>query len=312
MVKDEEEGKGDRPGPPAARKTPYKPVNKALQKVKQASGASSGGHSSDSSEPSSEESSSESEDEDSDLIKQKKPRKQVLQEQRAIGSIAGDVWSTYVQSAGSYLYWTLFGLVFGLYRSLWHSQGSDLTAETVGTQVFEVAEAGWLARWSRSYSDTSIPPHSIGYWLTIYSILTTVTVLFGALRYLVMYEGSIRASRRLHSSMLKRVFRAPLALFDRTALGTIVNRFAKDQEVLDSQTADHITKTTIYGLGVLTTVATVTAIIPGFLIGFLLLTGGYIYFARLYVHTARELRRLDAVTKSPLFVGTSGPSNSLS
>lgn len=61
----------------------------------------------------------------------------------------------------------------------------------------------------------------------------------------------------------------------------MVNRFAKDLETVDSQTADHVTKTSIYLLGVLTTVAAVTWTIPIFFVGFMAVTIGYIYFARL-------------------------------
>lgn len=61
----------------------------------------------------------------------------------------------------------------------------------------------------------------------------------------------------------------------------MVNRFAKDLETVDSQTADHVIKTSIYFLSVLTTVAAVTWTIPVFLLGFSVLTIGYVYFARI-------------------------------
>lgn len=91
------------------------------------------------------------------------------------------------------------------------------------------------------------------------------------------------------------------------AIGTMINRFAKDLESVDSQTGDHIIRTTIYFLGIVVTVVTVTLVLPSFLLGALVLCIGYVWFAKLYVHTARELRRLDAVTKSPLFVGLTVP-----
>lgn len=183
-------------------------------------------------------------------------------------------------------------------------------------------EGAWLARWSRSYGDPSISKHSINFWLGIYALISVISVVFGGLRYLVVYDGSIRASRSLHARMIRQVLRAPLSVFDRTvrishqvsgcclrcsgmmqAIGTMINRFAKDLESVDSQTGDHIIRTTIYFLGIVATVVTVTLVLPTFLLGALVLCVGYVWFAKLYVHTARELRRLDAVTKSPLFVG---------
>lgn len=235
-VTQEEEEAQDRGNYPPAKKLASKPVNKTIQRVQQ----STAGDSSDSSEPSSEESDSESEEED-ELSGARKPRKLVLAEQRAVGSISWDVWTSYVKSAGSWLFWLLAIIIFGTYTAFetCSSQLADMNPLTVGAQVFTVAEAGWLAKWSRSYTDVSERQqahisflraawspvlasansqqhHTIGYWLTIYATLTTTTVLFGALRYLVIYDGAIRASRRLHSSMLRSIFRAPLSLFDRT------------------------------------------------------------------------------------------------
>ena len=40
---------------------------------------------------------------------------------------------------------------------------------------------------------------------------------------------------------------------------------------------------------------------PIVLVGFGVLSIGYAYFGRLYTRTARELRRLDSITKSPMF-----------
>lgn len=54
-------------------------------------------------------------------------------------------------------------------------------------------------------------------------------------------------------------------------------------------------------LNVLTTIVTVTAVTPVFLVAFFVLCVGYWHYARLYTQTARELRRLDSTSKSPLY-----------
>lgn len=47
--------------------------------------------------------------------------------------------------------------------------------------------------------------------------------------------GAIYASTRLHNRMLARVLRAPMAFFDTTPLGRIVNRFSKDVLTIDEK-----------------------------------------------------------------------------
>lgn len=57
----------------------------------------------------------------------------------------------------------------------------------------------------------------------------------------------------------------------------------------------------MYLLGLMTTIVTITSVTPWFLLGFALLSTLYMSYARLYSKSAREFRRLDSVTKSPLF-----------
>jgi len=46
--------------------------------------------------------------------------------------------------------------------------------------------------------------------------------------------GSMVASRNLHTGLLSRVMRCPMAFFDTTPLGRIVNRFSKDIDIVDT------------------------------------------------------------------------------
>ena len=46
--------------------------------------------------------------------------------------------------------------------------------------------------------------------------------------------GCVRASRKLHKFLLDRISHATAAFFDTTPLGRIVNRFAKDMDIIDS------------------------------------------------------------------------------
>lgn len=44
---------------------------------------------------------------------------------------------------------------------------------------------------------------------------------------ILIANGSIAASRILHSSLLTKILRAPMLFFDTTPIGRVVNRFAK-------------------------------------------------------------------------------------
>jgi ABC-type multidrug transport system fused ATPase/permease subunit len=51
---------------------------------------------------------------------------------------------------------------------------------------------------------------------------------------LIVYLAAYSASRKLHCSILSGVLQAPMAFFDTTPIGRIINRFAKDVDSIDS------------------------------------------------------------------------------
>jgi ABC-type multidrug transport system fused ATPase/permease subunit len=101
--------------------------------------------------------------------------------------------------------------------------------------------------------------------------------------------------------MLASVLRAKMRFYDKTALGVLTNRFSKDLETLDSQLPDDLGRSLMYFLGVCTTIISITTIAPSFLLGFAFLSVGYWYYGNRYSRAARELRRLDSTSKTPIF-----------
>lgn len=63
--------------------------------------------------------------------------------------------------------------------------------------------------------------------LGVYGTLMTAQIVFTILGMLTLATGSIRASRTIHDNMLANMLRSPLAFFDTTPIGRIVNRFSK-------------------------------------------------------------------------------------
>jgi len=51
---------------------------------------------------------------------------------------------------------------------------------------------------------------------------------------MVMALGTVNSAAGLHHQMLRRILQAPMHFFDTTPIGRIVNRFAKDVDILDS------------------------------------------------------------------------------
>uniref|UniRef100_A0A9J7XYZ3 ATP-binding cassette, sub-family C (CFTR/MRP), member 3 n=1 Tax=Cyprinus carpio carpio TaxID=630221 RepID=A0A9J7XYZ3_CYPCA len=109
------------------------------------------------------------------------------------------------------------------------------------------------------------------------------------------------AARKLHQTLLDNKFHTPQSFFDTTPIGRIINRFSKDIYVID----EVLPSTILMFLGTFfASVSTMIVIIcstPIFalVIGPLALI--YVFVQRFYVATSRQLKRLESVSRSPIY-----------
>ncbi|OCF33530.1 ATP-binding cassette transporter [Kwoniella heveanensis BCC8398] len=211
------------------------------------------------------------------------PRKLIEDEKRARGRIAWAVWKTYFSALGGPIWWFFF--IFALAMAM----------------VVPVAEKGWLEYWTGSNLSAE-GAHTTQYFVVGYSSIAIAGVFAAQLQYAVVYIGSLRASRKLHNAMLESVLFSTLRFHDTTSRGRLLNRFGKDIEGLDSSTADNFVKSASYGLNVVVTFVSITYVggLPFIIAGGIILI---IYYqaGSIYGQTSRDMRRLDSVTRSPLY-----------
>ena len=87
--------------------------------------------------------------------------------------------------------------------------------------------------------------------------------------------------------MLAAVLRAPMAFFDTNPKGRIVNRFAKDIDMVDGSIPLTFSALLRLGLGVCGTLAVICSTLPLFLVLVVPLTAAYWWVQRYYVATSR-------------------------
>jgi len=81
-------------------------------------------------------------------------------------------------------------------------------------------------------------------YLNFYALLSMVYLVATTFRTGAMVTVGINASRLLHSNLLRRVLAAPVAFFDTTPLGRILNRFSADITQIDERLGYTIGKKT--------------------------------------------------------------------
>uniref|UniRef100_A0A8C0VLB2 Multidrug resistance-associated protein 1 n=1 Tax=Cyanistes caeruleus TaxID=156563 RepID=A0A8C0VLB2_CYACU len=125
--------------------------------------------------------------------------------------------------------------------------------------------------------------------------------VYGALGISQGLLGGIFASRHLHHNLLHSVLRSPMSFFDRTPSGNLVNRFSKEIDTIDSAIPPIIKMfmgSTFNVIGaciiILLTTPIAAVIIPP--LGLF-----YFFVQRFYVATSRQLKRLESVSRSPVY-----------
>ncbi|KAE9407953.1 ATP-binding cassette transporter [Gymnopus androsaceus JB14] len=214
----------------------------------------------------------------------RKPARKVVEEEtRAVGRVSREVWLTYVRACGSYWYWILFGVVLVL------------------AALSPVAENGWLKVWSGSVLEQD-HQKSPTYYIGIYALITAAGVVVSTTRWLVLYSGSIHASTILYQRILESVLFADMRFHDTINRGRLLNRFGKDFEGIDSSLSDNFGRSIQYALSATATLISISVVGgPPFVIAAFLLGIVYWNVAKVYNQTSRDMRRLDSVTRSPLY-----------
>jgi ATP-binding cassette, subfamily C (CFTR/MRP), member 1 len=113
----------------------------------------------------------------------------------------------------------------------------------------------------------------------------------------------VRAAVNLHDCLLDNVMRLPMSFFDTNPSGRVINRFSRDTDIVDTILPVSLVQlgacVSSY-LGILVLIAIVTR---WFSVALPILTIIYFTLQRYYMPGARELQRLEAVTRSPIYTG---------
>ncbi|KAH8986771.1 ATP-binding cassette transporter [Lactarius hatsudake] len=215
--------------------------------------------------------------------KKKGPRKLVEEETRAVGRIGRPVWETYFKACGKYPYWFMFAVSF------------------LFAAASPVAENGWLSYWSGASQGDHVP-RSPMFYIEVYASISGVGLILTTVRWYILYTGSIRASTVLYKKLLETVLFANIRFHDTVSRGRLLNRFGKDFEGIDSSLSDNFGRSTVNGLSVTTTFITLSIVGgPQFFLVILVICSLYWNVSRIYGQTSRDMRRLDSVTRSPLY-----------
>ncbi|CAL9060621.1 unnamed protein product [Musa banksii] len=177
------------------------------------------------------------------------------------------------------------------------------------TEILRVSSSTWLSVWT---DQSSLKSHGPGFYNLIYASLSFGQVLVTLTNSYWLITSSLYAAKRLHDAMLHSILRAPMVFFHTNPLGRIINRFAKDLGDIDRSVAVFVNMflgqisqllSTFVLIGIVSTTS-LWAIMPLLILFY----AAYLY----YQSTAREVKRLDSITRSPVYAQFAEALNGLS
>ncbi|CAM6097228.1 unnamed protein product [Calypogeia fissa] len=200
-----------------------------------------------------------------------------VEEDRVVGEVTSRTFLEYCKGSGLYL-WAivLFLMGFG--------------------QAVRVLVDVWVSIWvSNKYH------LSTNMYLEIYGVWIGGMLVLALSRGLLFTEAVIQAAKEMHRSMAESVLRSPQLFFDQNPVGRIMNRFSKDQSMVDELlpfTAQGMLENLVAVGGSMVLIA---VMIPWFLLILPPFVISLWYCQRRYVAASRELRRLDGLSRSPIY-----------
>ena len=121
----------------------------------------------------------------------------------------------------------------------------------------------------------------------------------------------LRCSERLHDKMVVALLQAPVLFFDSNPAGRILNRFSKDVGCMDELLPQRFLFSIQLVLLLFTSVIVPSVANPWLLFAIVPLTVLVLYISKYYLKTSRELKRLESISRSPVFSHISETLNGL-
>ncbi|KAF8857585.1 hypothetical protein BDZ45DRAFT_803222 [Acephala macrosclerotiorum] len=171
----------------------------------------------------------------------------------------------------------------------------------IGGQTAQIGGSVWLKQWAEKNGEEGRNPN-VGKYIGVYFAFGIGGASLVVVQTLILWIFcSIEASRKLHERMAFAIFRSPMSFFETTPAGRILNRFSSDIYRVDEVLARTFNMLFVNSARALFTLVVISTSTPAFIALIVPLSGVYYWVQRYYLRTSRELKRLDSVSRSPIY-----------
>ncbi|CAH7667979.1 P-loop containing nucleoside triphosphate hydrolase protein [Phakopsora pachyrhizi] len=138
-------------------------------------------------------------------------------------------------------------------------------------------------------------------YMGVYAVLGVLQTVLGFIVGVIFVTLGCSASRSLHKKALRSVLQAPLAFFDTTPLGKLIEIFSKDVDTIDNNLNDSVRLFVFTLSNILGAFIAISITSPWFLIPAAGVISTYYLLTKFYQRSAGAIQRLDNSLRSSLY-----------
>ncbi|XP_018392367.1 PREDICTED: multidrug resistance-associated protein 4-like isoform X1 [Cyphomyrmex costatus] len=228
-------------------------------------------------------------------------------ERQTVGNVSSKIFTGYLRAGGN---WCIIFIVAML---------------SIATQLAASGSDFLLANWvnkERYYMnqtedgfEENIPPRSSltrMEYIYIYSGLIVLTIGITLIRSWAFFWMCLRASMRLHDRMFRSISRATMRFFNTNTSGRILNRFSKDMGAVDEMLPIALIDSIQIGMSLVTAIIVIAIANLWLLIPTVIVSIVFYCLRIFYLATSHSVKRLESITRSPIFAHLSATLQGLS
>ncbi|RLO07598.1 hypothetical protein DYB28_000408 [Aphanomyces astaci] len=202
----------------------------------------------------------------------------IVQEDRSTGQVGWPIYSVWIQASG--------GLVVAL----------GVLVVYLVAQGMTLSSTLWLSQWSNHPL-----PSDQSFYLTMFVALNVAYILCLFFRAVSIYLFGLVGAKVLFQRLITQILRSPMAFFDTTPLGRVVNRLSKDMYTTDEDIPSSFGSILTAAIAAASTIATIVYVTPMFSVVLVPVGWWYLSAQQFFIATSRELQRLDSISRSPVY-----------
>ncbi|XP_044223017.1 ATP-binding cassette sub-family C member 12 isoform X1 [Thunnus albacares] len=215
----------------------------------------------------------------------------VRQEFSSEGVISWRVYHQYCQAAGGYIvtFLTMLSIMLMIgssafsnwWLSYWLEHGDGSPNKTTSDQ-----------------GDVSQNP-DLHFYQMIYGLTVIVMLAFAIIKCFSFTHVTLNASCKLHNTMFKKIIASPMSFFDTTPTGRILNRFAKDQDEVDSVLPLNMDPFLQFTFVTAFTILIIASVFPLLLVAVVFMGALFTIILFIFQKSVRQMKRMENISRSP-------------